>query len=111
MIAVIIQGHIGDGLIHPGAIFLSDITGKLFILSLMITLVGRGRVRQKLEQVSIRVKASNSQKVVVLSAPVFASRSAAASDLGATDHSSNAPVSTMSYGSSTHREAIVAAQT
>ncbi|KAG8707815.1 hypothetical protein FRC09_001596 [Ceratobasidium sp. 395] len=76
MVAVIVEGHIGDGLAHPGAIFLSDMTGKLFILSLMITLVGRGHIRQKLEQISKHVNVSNprGQRTTILSPPVFANQ-------------------------------------
>ncbi|KAG8746953.1 hypothetical protein FRC12_014177 [Ceratobasidium sp. 428] len=108
MVAVIVEGHIGDGLAHPGAIFLSDMTGKLFILSLMITLVGRGHIRQKLEQVSKHVNISNlrGQRTTILSPPVFANRDTSLNGLGPMAHFSSPLTSTASHESSAHNERL-----
>ncbi|QRV76879.1 hypothetical protein RhiJN_19724 [Ceratobasidium sp. AG-Ba] len=52
MIAVIIEARGVKGLSHTEVIFVADMTGKFFVLSLMISLVGRGYIRQKLDGLS-----------------------------------------------------------
>ncbi|KAG8728370.1 hypothetical protein FRC12_021798 [Ceratobasidium sp. 428] len=55
MIAVIIEARGIKGLSHTKVIFVADMTGKFFVLSLMISLVGRGYIRQKLNDLSQHV--------------------------------------------------------
>ncbi|KAH7338200.1 hypothetical protein B0J17DRAFT_415079 [Rhizoctonia solani] len=53
IIAVIIDGYLIPESDHGVATFLTDLSGKVYALSLMITLAGRGYVRQKLSEVNI----------------------------------------------------------
>ncbi|KAG9102184.1 hypothetical protein FS749_013387 [Ceratobasidium sp. UAMH 11750] len=52
MIAVIVVARGIQGLSQTQVIFVADMTGKFFVLSLMISLVGRGYIRQKLDGLS-----------------------------------------------------------
>ncbi|CAE6462700.1 unnamed protein product [Rhizoctonia solani] len=52
-IAVIIDGYLVPGSDHGVATLLTDLSGKIYALSLMVTLTGRGYVRQKLSEVNI----------------------------------------------------------
>ncbi|CAE6438956.1 unnamed protein product [Rhizoctonia solani] len=53
IIIVIIDGYMVPNSDHGAATFLTDLSGKIYALSLMITLTGRGYVRQKLSEVNI----------------------------------------------------------
>ncbi|CAE7191851.1 unnamed protein product [Rhizoctonia solani] len=53
IVAVIIDGYLISESDHGVATFLADLSGKIYALSLMITLAGRGYVRQKLSEVNI----------------------------------------------------------
>ncbi|CEL53544.1 hypothetical protein RSOLAG1IB_06399 [Rhizoctonia solani AG-1 IB] len=53
IIVVIIDGYLIPNSDHGVATFLTDLSGKIYALSLMITLTGRGYVRQKLSEVNI----------------------------------------------------------
>ncbi|CUA71227.1 hypothetical protein RSOLAG22IIIB_04531 [Rhizoctonia solani] len=53
IVAVIIDGYLIPSSDHEVATFLADLSGKIYALSLMITLAGRGYVRQKLSEVNI----------------------------------------------------------
>ncbi|CAE6534985.1 unnamed protein product [Rhizoctonia solani] len=53
IIAIIVDGYLIPDSDHGVATFLMDLSGKIYALSLMITLAGRGFVRQKLSEVNI----------------------------------------------------------
>ncbi|CAE6450325.1 unnamed protein product [Rhizoctonia solani] len=53
IVAVIIDGYLIPDSEHEVATLLADLSGKIYALSLMITLAGRGYVRQKLSEVNI----------------------------------------------------------
>ncbi|KAG8709643.1 hypothetical protein FRC08_018202, partial [Ceratobasidium sp. 394] len=59
MIAVIVVARGIQGLSQTQVIFVADMTGKFFVLSLMISLVGRGYIRQKLDGLSKHIDPSD----------------------------------------------------
>ncbi|KAG8779936.1 hypothetical protein FRC12_023685 [Ceratobasidium sp. 428] len=72
MLVVMVDGYMVPGSDHGWATFFTNLSGKVYALSIMITLAGRGYVRQKLSDVNIgRACSSSTTREINSSGQVF----------------------------------------